>query len=54
MRIRYGLSAGLFLVSTMLAGAAGAEQVTVRSCNHDVTFDEVPQRAIAMTSISLK
>lgn len=47
MRIRDGLSAGLFLVSTMLASAAGAEQVTVRSCNHDVTFDKVPKRAIA-------
>lgn len=47
MRIRRSLLTGLFLFSALLAATAEAEQVTVRSCNRDVTFDKVPERAVA-------
>ena len=44
---RISSSAAALLVGSLLAGAAFAEPVTVRSCNRDVTFDKAPERAIS-------
>ncbi|MDE1992117.1 MAG: ABC transporter substrate-binding protein [Rhizobiaceae bacterium] len=46
MSFRMSLPVALVL-STFVAGAALAEPVTVRSCNRDVIFDKVPERAIS-------
>lgn len=47
MFLRISLSTAALLVGTLLAGAALAEPVTVRSCNRDVTFDKAPERAVS-------
>ncbi|MBN8952358.1 MULTISPECIES: ABC transporter substrate-binding protein [unclassified Rhizobium] len=44
---RISSSAAVLLLGSLLAGAALAEPVTVRSCNRDVTFDKAPERAIS-------
>jgi iron complex transport system substrate-binding protein len=44
---RISSSAAILLVGSLLAGAAFAEPVTVRSCNRDVTFDKAPERAVS-------
>ncbi len=47
MSFRISIQSAIFLAAALIAGAAAAEPVTVRSCNRDVTFDKVPQRAVS-------
>ncbi len=44
---RISFSVVALLAGSLLAGAALAEPVTIRSCNRDVTFDKAPERAVS-------
>jgi iron complex transport system substrate-binding protein len=47
MTFRISFHASALLLSALIAGTAAAEPVTVKSCNRDVTFDKVPERAVS-------
>lgn len=47
MTFRISIQVAVLLAAGFLAGAVSAEPVTVRSCNRDVTFDKVPERAVS-------